>query len=85
VPRRRHPGGRGYVRADWLKLEADLRTQILIREARPSEATAYGQKYEIMGPLTGPNGITGLVLTICIVRTGEQIAYLVTLVPQGRL
>lgn len=41
----------------------------------------YGQKYEILGSLTGPNGKSGWVRTIWIVLTGETAPRLVTIIP----
>ncbi len=86
-----HPDGRGkaeylarlgYSQTHWARLEADLRGQHLSMEARPLRASPYGQKYEILGPLTGPNGATAWVRTIWILLTGEQETRLVTLTPE---
>ena len=85
-----HPDGRG--KAEYLgrlgysqdragQLDADLREQILSLEAQPGRPSPYGQKYEILGPLTGPNGNSGWVRTIWIVLTGETALRLVTLIP----
>ncbi len=86
-----HPDGRGkaeylaalgYSQADWPRLVADLREQHLTREAEPSRLSCYGQKYEILGPLTGPKGVTAWVRSIWIVLSGEREARLVTLIPE---
>jgi hypothetical protein len=85
-----HPDGRG--KAEYLgrlgysqgtagQLDADLREQILSRDAQPGRPSPYGQKYEILGPLTGPNGKNAWVRTIWIVLTGETAPRLVTLIP----
>ncbi len=74
-------GGLGYSQETFLQLEADLREQLLCRDAQPLRASIYGQKYEILGPLTGPNGSTGWVRTIWIILTGETTPRLVTLIP----
>lgn len=85
-----HPDGRakaeylgriGYIRAQWQQLEEDLRTQILVLEANPGRVTPWGRKYEILGPLTGPNGETAWVRTIWMIRHGESVARLITLIP----
>ncbi len=85
-----HPDGRGkaeylgrlgYSEDAFQQLDADLREQILSREAQPGRASRYGQKYEILGPLTGPNGNTAWVRTIWIILTGETAPRLVTLIP----
>jgi hypothetical protein len=85
-----HPDARG--KADYLgrlgysqgragQLDADLREQILSLDAQPGRPSPYGQKYEILGPLTGPNGKNAWVRTIWIVLTGETAPRLVTLIP----
>lgn len=85
-----HPDGRakaaylarlGYTQADWPRLEADLREQVLSLDAVPVKQSAYGQKYEILGPLTGPNGLAAWIRTIWIILTGETVPRLVTLIP----
>jgi hypothetical protein len=85
-----HPDGRakaeylgklGYSQDTVLQLEADLREQVLSRDAQPGRASLYGQKYEILAPLTGPNGNTAWVRTIWIVLVGETAPRLVTLIP----
>lgn len=90
---RTHPDGRakaqylarlGYSEANAPRLEADLREQHLSREAQPGRPSLYGLKYEILGPLTGPNGVSAWVRTIWIVRTGEDRPRLVTLIPEGQ-
>jgi len=58
-----------------------LREQILSHDAQPGRPSPYGQKYEILGPLTGPNGKNAWVRTIWIVLTGETAPRLVTLIP----
>lgn len=68
----------GYNLENWQQLEQDLR-QILLLEAVPTVNTEFGQKYEIDGSLTGPNGVTLRVTTVWIV-TLEETRF-VTLVP----
>jgi len=72
----------GYSRSDWQMLEADLRTQHLSLEATVGKPSAYGQKYEILGPLRGPNGATGWIRTVWIVPTGDERPKFVTLIPE---
>ena len=85
-----HPDGKakadylariGYSQERWQQLEGDLRIQHLILEAKPGRVTPWGRKYEILGPLIGPNGGTAWVRTIWIVRHGELAARLITLIP----
>ena len=56
-------------------------TQILSLNAEQATLSPYGQKYEILGRLTGPNGTAGWVRTIWIVLAGETAPRLVTLIP----
>jgi hypothetical protein len=63
------------------ELEHALRTQHLSLAARRGKPSAYGEKYEIVGPLTGPAGRV-IVRSIWIIRHGESAPCLVTLVPE---
>lgn len=85
-----HPDGRskaaylargGYSREGWSRLERDLRDQHLTHDARPARVTPWGRKYEILGPLTGPNGQTVWIRSVWIVRQEEDVARLITLIP----
>jgi uncharacterized protein DUF6883 len=75
-----HPDGRakaaylarlGYAQSDWRRLEEDLRQQILSRDAGHAKRSAYGQKHEILGPLTGPNGTAAWMRSIWRRRDGS--------------
>jgi len=88
-----HPDGRakatylrriGYSQEDWPRLETDLREQHLTREALPGSPSPYGQKYEILGLLRGPNGTSAWVRTVWILRAAESTPRLVTLIPEER-
>jgi len=74
----------GYTQADWEQLESDLRQQILNCEAQPGRPSLYGDKYEIVAPLTGPNGKTAWVRTIWIIIHGETVPRFVTLIPEKK-
>jgi len=85
-----HPDGRskaaylargGYSREGWSRLESDLRDQHLTLDAKPGGVTPWGSKYEILGPLTGPNGQTMWIRTVWIVRHEENVARFITLIP----
>lgn len=86
-----HPDGRGkagylsrlgYSQLDWLQLAHDLRVQHLTLDVVPGRLSLYGTKYEIVGELTGPNGATGRIRSVWIVRHGEAAPRLVTLIPE---
>jgi hypothetical protein len=72
----------GYKQPNWQILEADLRAQHLSQEARPGKQSRYGEKYEIVAPLVGPNGHTRWLRSIWMIRTGESVARFITLIPE---
>ncbi len=74
----------GYISENWKLLENDLRTQILPRDARPIENTKYGQRYEIRGKITGPNGKILSIRTIWMTETATGITKFITLFPDRR-
>ena len=87
-----HPIGRfkaaffaqlGYSQGNWERLAGDLRSQHLPLAAEPIQSPPFGRKYRIVGPLTGPAGRTAEVVSIWMVRSGEEIARFVTLYPNG--
>src|SRR5260370_17688829 len=70
-----HPVGRfkavffaalGYLRDEWPTLADDLRTQHLAQQAERVETNAFGTKYRIVAPLTGPPSPTAAVASLCI-------------------
>ncbi|MBN1873260.1 MAG: hypothetical protein JXA33_03450 [Anaerolineae bacterium] len=75
----------GYTLANWRRLEADLRQQILSREAVPTESTQFGQMYEIAGQLQGPNGVSLNVRTIWMTEIATQVTKLITIFPDKRV
>lgn len=87
-----HPVGRfkapffaamGYTQTEWQKLEMDLRAQIEVQEAALSTTSRYGQKYEVRAMLIAPDGRSAVLMTVWIVRTGEQEPRFVTAYPGG--
>ena len=89
---RNHPIGRfkatfflalGYSSENWRQLEADLRSQHLSQDATADERTPYGQKYAIRATLVGPSGRSAEVVSVWVVRTGEEFARFVTAYPEG--
>jgi hypothetical protein len=78
---RQHPVGRlkarffkllGYTREEWPKLEKDIRSQLLVLDARETGRNKYGVKYVLEGPLTGPAEVTAMVTSVWVVRSGEE-------------
>ena len=89
---RTHPIGRfkaaffqalGYSSEDWGQLEADLRNQHLPKEAAAAEPTSYGRKYVIRATLVGPRGASAALVSVWVVRAGENFARFVTAYPEG--
>ncbi len=71
----------GYTFENWQLLEEDLRTQILSLDAIPAENTNYGQMYEILGKLTGPNGNTLAVCTMWMTEAATGDTKFITMFP----
>lgn len=74
----------GYTPENWKILENDLREQILSTDARPTENTEYGQKYEIRGELVGPNGKSLAVCTIWMTESATGRTKFITMHPDKR-
>ena len=72
--------GLGYRQSEWNRLSADLK-EFLSNEASFQESTKYGQKYEIRGRLTGPNGRSVYLVTVWIVLRGENFPRFITAYP----
>lgn len=88
---RSHPIGRfkapfflslGYLTEGWPRLEADLRAH-LSRDAIPDTPSRYGQKYAIRATLVGPSGQTAEVLSVWVIRAGEDFPRFVTAYPEA--
>lgn len=89
---RSHPVGRfkaafflalGYSSENWSQLEADLRSQHLSQDATPEERDQYGQKYTIRATLVGPSGGSIDIVSVWVVRTGEEFPRFLTAYPEG--
>jgi hypothetical protein len=88
---RTHPIGRfkavffqalGYSSENWRRLDADLRSQHLSKDA-DDEATPYGRKFVIRATLVGPSGASVVLVSVWVVRAGEDFARFVTAYPEG--
>jgi len=47
----------------------------------PAGRNDYGEKYKISGRLKGPSGLSGGIVTVWIVLSGEEIPRFVTAYP----
>jgi hypothetical protein len=74
--------GLGYTAPDWGRLEADLRTQHLPQEAVAAPPTPYGQKYVIRATLVGLARRPARVVSVWVVRVGEDFARFVPAYPE---
>ena len=71
----------GYTAEHVARLEADIRAQLLSREASETVQTAYGRKFIIRGTLTGPNGRSLLVKSVWMREKATGITKFITLYP----
>jgi len=85
-----HPIGRyksavfrslGYEARIWQVLAEDLR-KLLILDAEEAGSSEFGTKYAIRGTIRGPNGESGAIVSIWIVRNDENFARFVTAYPE---
>jgi hypothetical protein len=74
----------GYSAAAWDILAADIRRHAEENESSATEATQYGQKYEVRGSLSTPTGRTISLVTVWIVLHGEDFPRFVTAYPGPR-
>ena len=71
----------GYTEENWTQLDEDIRSQHLRLDVEKETATPYGRKFTITGPVTGPTGRTANVVSVWIIRDGEDSPKLVTAYP----
>jgi len=69
------------IRANWRRLEEDLRDLAVSGDAELGRDSPYGQKYEIRGTLSGPAGRSAGVLTVWIILFGGDVPQFVTAFP----
>ena len=74
----------GYSADTWQEPEADLRALSVVGDAILGAQTKYGQKCEVHGTLSGPSSRSAPVVTIWIVRLGEDAPSFVTAFPGGK-
>jgi hypothetical protein len=72
----------GYSAAEWQRLEANLRSQHLSADVELQIDTEYGERYEIVAPLAGPNGRSIVFRSIWQTDTGTDCPRLITMFPE---
>lgn len=77
--------GLGYSIASWQGLAADLQRHAMNNQAVATEASEYGQKYEVRGTLAGPGGKSAVLVAVWIVLRGDDFPRFVTAFPGVRL
>jgi hypothetical protein len=71
----------GYTLQNVQRLERDIRSQILTKDAVVTKRTIYGQHYEIRAPLRGPNKATLNVKTVWMQELKTGLTKFITLYP----
>jgi hypothetical protein len=71
----------GFSAADWRQLRDTLFAHARDNMVDRHYSTAFGEVYEVIGPLATPDGRKPTVLVAWIVRPGEDFPRLVTVVP----
>ena len=74
----------GFSAVSWERLEHALRSQHLVLDPAAAVDSQFGRVFVIRGPLTGPAGEMAPVVTVWIIREGENVPRLVTAYPGVR-
>ena len=86
-----HPKGRwkarffrglGFHRQTWRLLDEAFRSQHLQMDADEIQGNAFGRKFQIVAPLSGPTGATAIIKSVWIVLNGEDVPRLVSAFPE---
>lgn len=72
----------GYSRDRWQQLDFDLRIAHLGEDIIATKTTPWGDRYEIVGPLTGPNGDTIMFRSVWQIDLGSDAPRLITMFPE---
>ena len=85
-----HPVGRfkavvfaalGYSSENWQLLAADLLALARTEPAHEGQSSSFGQKYEVSGKLTGPNGRSATFKTVWLLKPDETSPRFITAFP----
>jgi hypothetical protein len=72
----------GYEAQHWQRLAEDLRQQHLTAEVIEQRYTVWGQRYDIVAPLTGPSGDTVMFRSVWQIDLGSDRPRLITMYPE---
>jgi len=71
----------GFTLDQWQELRDAILDLAAHEVAEPTEITAFGSKYRVVGLLAGPTGRQATVVTIWIVLHGEELPRFITAYP----
>src|SRR3954447_26682132 len=63
----------GYSAQNWRRLDDDIRKQQLAADIVEQRESAWGQRYDIVAPLTGPSGDTVMFHSIWQIDLGSDL------------
>jgi hypothetical protein len=72
----------GYSAANWQQLAADLRAQHLTADIECQMDSDYGERFEIVAPISGPNGRSILFRSVWQTDIGTDHPRLITMYPE---
>jgi hypothetical protein len=87
-----HPVGRfkatrfrrlGFNEANWQELQQALRRHAATGDASVDSTSTYGRKFRVRAMLQGPTGRSMSVISVWMVRSGEEVPRFVTAFPGG--
>ena len=87
-----HPVGRfkaalfrrlGFTQSNWQELEQALRVQARTGDATLDSTSPYGRKFRVRAMLQGPTGRSLTLVSVWIIRAGDDVPRFVTAFPGG--
>jgi len=72
----------GYSAVDWRQLDADLRSMHLTEDYVVTSVTAWGVRYEVVAPITGPSSDAVLFRSVWQIDLGTESPRLITMYPE---
>lgn len=72
----------GYNSQNWQQLAHDIRLQHLVTDVIEQRDTAWGRRFDIVAPITGPTGDTLLFHSVWQIDLGSEFPRLITMYPE---